>query len=190
MNFTEIVALVLDKHKRPDKLVDTQRAVNAAVLFYSTQFDYERDLVESVLTISPSSYTHEVDISALSRFRKVDYLKYAGTASYIKKLESRVLSSGCDTRDKWYIAGTSLKINMMRSASALDFSYYQYPPVLTDAAPNYWMLQGNWEAIAEKAASRIFTDIGDENSSIRALQDATAADAVFRGDYVRSNQHS
>lgn len=190
MNFTDIIERLLAKHKRPDKLLDSQKAVNAAVLFYATEYDYERDLVEATVSISPASYTHEIDITGLTRFRKVDYIRLAGSLTYMDKLESRRLTSSCDLRNKWYIAGSSLKINMAVEASALDFCYYQYPPVLTDASPTYWMLEGNWEAIMERAASRIFNDIGDTQSSTKALQDATLAAAIFRGDYVRSNQHT
>lgn len=190
MNFTEIVAAVLQKHKRPDKLPDTWRAVNAAVLYYSTEHDYEYDLVESSVVISPASYTHEIDITGLTRFRKVDYIRKPGSFTYMKKLESRIITSTCDLRNKWYIAGTSLKINMAESLSGLDLSYYQYPPTLTDASPDYWMLQGNWAAIIDRAAAQIFNDIGDPQSSVKAMQDATVAAATFRGDYVRSNQHT
>ena len=190
MNFTDIVGLVLDKVKRPDKKVAIQAAVNASILYYSTEYDYKEDLAEQPLLLSPAGYELDYDLAELPLFRKVDYLKYAGTRKYIQELETRTLTAECSILDKYYIAGSSLKIKLAQEATALDLSYFRYPPALTDAAPDYWMLRGNWEAIMERAASKVFNDIGDPRSSQTALQQATLASANFRGDYVRSNQHT
>lgn len=190
MNFTDLVSLVVSSTKRPDKKQLAQTSINAAVLLFSTEHDYERDLQESLVDISPASAQHVIDLSSLTRFRKVDYLKYAGTSRYIQKLQSRILTPGCNLLDKYYVVGSSIKVNMAMEASALDLSYFAYPPVLTDAAPEYWLLEGNWEAVYKMALSKVFTDIGDAESARAALQEATLSNAVFRGDYVRANQHT
>lgn len=190
MNFTEIVNAVIRDVKRPDKIQDARLHVNAALLYYSTEYDYEQDLIEQTLTISPAGYTLEVPIGDLTRFRKVDYLKYAGLRKYVGKLESRILTADCQLQDKWYVAGSSIKINLGTSASALDFSYYAFPPTLTDASPDHWMLNGNWSAIFNKARSALYVNIGDTQSASSALALAERDATIFRGDYVRANQHS
>lgn len=190
MNFTDIVNSVLDDCKRPDKLNAIRIAVNSAVLYYSTEMDYEQDLIELTLPIVAPTDSVALALSDLQRFRKIDYIRRAGTRQYYCKLESRVLTSSCDVRNKWYIGGSTLYINATDQVNALDISYYAYPPRLTDDAPDFWMLHGNWPAITYRAAAEIFKAIGDADSSARAAADALTAYTAFRGDYVRSNQHT
>lgn len=190
MNFTEIVTEILGMTKRPDKILSIRREVNAAVLYYSSENDYRRDLVETTLAITPAGYELIVDIANdLERFRKVSYMKYGGLKVYIDEVQSLRLTKDCELLNKWYISGDSINIKLKNSTSSLDFGYYKYPPVLTDAAPNYWMLNGNWNAILQRAASVVFNDIGDAQSSQKALALASDAAMIFKSDYIRGNQH-
>jgi len=71
MNFTEIVTEIISMTKRPDKINDIRREVNAAILYYSTEHDYRRDLVETTIAITHAGFEVIVDIGLLTRFRKV-----------------------------------------------------------------------------------------------------------------------
>lgn len=189
MNFTAIVNEILRMTKRPEKINDIRRAVNAAILYYSTESDYRRDLVETTITITPAGFERILDLNELTRFRKVSYIKYAGTKVYIDEVESLRLTKNCELLDKWYLSGDSINIRLRASASSLDFAYYRYPEYKTDLLPNYWMLDGNWAAIIEKAAASIFNDIGDSGSAQISERKATELAMIFRNDYNRGSQH-
>lgn len=189
MNFTDIVSSIIQATKRPDKINDIRREVNAAVLWFSTEHDYSRDVEEVQYPLPiPGAQTVISIGTVLPRFRKIAYIKIAGTLHYIKELDSIVPSKTCDLRDKWYLAGNSINVNMSKSATALDIAYYAYPPHLTDASPNYWMLDGNWQAILERALSTILNDIGDAAAARNSEAKAKEAGYVFRGDYNRKAQ--
>lgn len=189
MNFTQIVTEILGMTKRPDKINDIRREVNAAILYYSSEHDYRRDMLETTLAISPAGYELIVAISTLTRFRKIAYLKYAGTKIYVEEIESLMLKKDCDLLDKWYISGDAINIKLKNSASALDFGYYRYPEYKTDLVPGYWMLNGNWAAVLNRAASKVFYTIGDAQASQQAGQAALDAAMIFKNDYIRGNQH-
>jgi hypothetical protein len=190
MDFNGIVAEVLRKTKRPDKLDMIRQQVNAAALFFSSEYDYDGDLIEIVRSAeAPATVSSEfiIPVSSLTRLRSIDYIKIAGTRKYVEKLDSRKLDACTDFRDKWYRAGANINVKLAHEAAALDISYFAFPPVLTPELPNYWMLQGNWIAIMEYAASMIFNDIGDSASSDRAMRAALAAGQVFKSSHVRSD---
>lgn len=189
MNFTDIVSSIIQTTKRPDKINDIRREVNAAVLWFSTEHDYTRDVQEVQYPLPIPGTQTIVSISdVLPRFRKIAYIKIAGTLHYIKELDTIVPSKSCDLRDKWYIAGNSINVNMSRSATHLDIAFYAYPPVLSDASPDYWLLDGNWHAITERALSTILNDIGDVQAARTAEAKAKEAGYVFRGDQTRKAQ--
>lgn len=190
MNFTSIVNAVLAKCKRPDKLEMIRTEVNASTLFFSTEHDYDGDVVEFVRPVTPpdlKSSEFILSMTELTRFRKMDYLRVSGTRHYVKKLASRELGRCTDIRDTWYRAGSNINVLLSVEAPALDVSYYQYPPLLTDLAPDYWMLEGNWSAVMEHAAATIFNDIGDTQSADRALRKAMMDGGIFKSDYIRDH---
>ncbi len=189
MNFTAIVTEILSMTKRPDKINDIRREVNAAILYYSSESDYRRDLVETSIVITPAGYERILKLSELTRFRKVSYIKYAGTRVYVEELDSLKLTKDCDLVNKWYLSGDAINIKLRSSAAALDFGYYRYPEYKTDLLPNYWMLDGNWNAILERAASAVFNDIGDTGSSQVSARKALEAANIFRNDNTRGSQH-
>lgn len=186
MNFTEAVNAVIEKVKRPDKIQLARLEVNAALMLYSSQMDSPRDLVEGIYTSGvPADFTHSILLSTFPRFRKMDWLRYTGTRNYICKLDSRLLGSTQDIRDKYYLAGDSFKVNLANSVDNLEYSYFAWPATLTDAAPNHWQLEGNWPALVAKAASKVFIDIGDAEAAARAEREAAVHFLSFQGDITR-----
>jgi hypothetical protein len=165
MNFTEVVTEVLTTVKRPDKVTVIRREVNAAVAFFSGNQNFSRDVAELVVPIDDNEFTQAVLFASLPRYRKIKYIKRAGTKNYLKRLTAAELGTPCDMQDKFYVAGAGINISMTTKAANLDIGYYQYPPVLTDAAPTYWMIEGGWPMVFNRAASKVFADIGDDASA-------------------------
>jgi hypothetical protein len=184
MNFVQAVEAVIDNVKRPDKLAMARREVNAAILAYSSAMDHPRDLEEVQLALTLGT-THTVALSSLPRFRKMDWVRYPATRFYVKELSSRLLDCAVDIRDKWYVAGSSIKINLSREAGSLDISYYAHPPYLTEAAGSYWQLDANWPAIVASATSKLFIDIGDVESGRAKAAEAATHFITFSGDHNR-----
>jgi hypothetical protein len=181
MNFTEIVAEVVRVTKRPDKILDARREVNAAINFYSIDSFFDRDISEITLPISVGEYTQDIPFSDLPRFRKFQYIKRAGTLNYLSTLDKvKLFIRGCDIVDKYYITGPAVRISMKATAAALDIGYWQYPPILTDAAPEFWQLEGNWPAVLDRAMAKVFANIGDDASSAKHERYAVVAYLAFR----------
>src|SRR5574337_277073 len=144
MNFTEVVNEVISTVKRPDKLIEARRAVNAAINFCCIEADFARDLEENSYPISSSEYVVNIPISADKIFKR---------------------GSECDAKDKYYIAGDSLILQLSTLAEALLIGHYKFPPILTDAAPTFWLLEVSPFMIIDKACATIFAGIGDEKSA-------------------------
>lgn len=191
MDFETLVNEVVAKVKRPDKLALARVQVNAAIRYFSQEHDYRRDLVELVWTPTGggSHYEFIVPISDMARFRKIAYIKLAGKVHYIEELSSLKITKDCDLRDKWYIAGDNINIKSSAEATALDIGYYRYPQYLVDNTVSYWMIEGNWMAILERAASFVFNDIGDAQAAQLALRASNEYASIFKADTIRGSQH-
>ena len=167
MNFTEAVNEVLSVLKRPDKLADVRREVNSAITHFCSDASFDRDRTEASVAISSSEYTQEVALSNLTRYRKMWYVKLGGTKHYLKKLDETLLGKTCDMKDRYYVVGSSIRISSTSLAATLDIGYYQFPPYLTDAAPDFWMLEEQPYMVVDRALSKLFDAIGDAESSRR-----------------------
>ena len=182
MNFTEVVAEVLSIVKRPDKILDIRREVNAAVNFFSSDTDFNRDVTEVLLAIDPLVYSQNLTYSSFIGFRKIQFMKRAGTRNYLTELDAKKITSNACAVDKYYTAGTGIRINMSTLAANLDIGYFAFPPLLTDAAGTFWMLDIAPFMVIDKAAGVILRNIGDEASSKTHIGSATAAYLAFRAD--------
>ena len=182
MNFTEIVIEALAIVKRPDKILDIRREINAAVTFFSGNQNFSRDVMEQLVAIAPAELTQTIALSQLTRFRKIKYLKRAGTKNYLQKLGANELGTNCDMQDRFYVAGSSLKIAMTATAASLDVAYYQYPPFLTDAAPTYWMIDAGWPMVLNRVVAKVFAGIGDDASARMHENYARIDYAAFEAD--------
>lgn len=186
MNFTEIVAKVIDTTKREDKMLVARREVNAALVSFSSDYDFPRDIEELLVTISGVDYTQAIAYAVLPRLRKFQYIRRGGTQQYLSALDpAKQFRSDCDLRDKYYLIGSGVRISMTALSPTLDVGFWQYPPTLTDAAPDHWMLEGNWPAIMNRAIAKIFADIGDDASSSKHERYAVADFLTFRSANIR-----
>jgi hypothetical protein len=185
MNFSEVVAAVNSIVKRPDRIGDVRREVNAALNFFSSDLNATRDVEELLVPIVATEYTQAILLTGFPRFRKFQYIRRAGTKNYLKFLPAKKLyEKDCAYGDKYYIASNSLKISMTELASNLDVGYYVYPPVLTDALDNnsHWLLDSAWPVIYDRALGKILGTIGDSTAAQRHEGFAVAGWLAKRAD--------
>ena len=188
MNFTEVVNEILTRTKRPDKLADIRREVNSAVSIFCADVEAAEDLVESTQAIVSTEYSQALALSLFPRWRKFLYMKYAGSRRYILKLDTKkMFTSDCKMADRYYVVGTNVNINLGTLASNLDIGYYAYPPTLTDATPNHWLLDRAWNCVFDRAVAKIYADIGDAPSADRHERYATIAWLTHRADIVKES---
>lgn len=189
MNFTDIVSSVLGTLKRPDKLNEVRREVNAAILHYCSLDNFAEDIQEIQYQLPVAGSEAIINtVSEFTRYRKIAYIKISGTKIYVKPLDSLVPEPCADLRNKYYQAGVNLNINLSQSATHLDIGYYQYPPTLTDASPTHWILNGNWYAVEQKALATLLNDIGDTGASQLAERKAAMAFVTFKNDKRRGGE--
>lgn len=176
MNFTEVVSEVLRIVERPDKLRDIQREVNAAINSYSADTFFAGDFVELNLPTT-DQLAFAIPLTDTPRLRSIKYIKRGATKIFLIKITSQMLfDSKCDLRNTYYLAGNSIKINLAEPTTSIDIGYYEFPPFLTDAAPQHWMLDGYWPMVVDRAAARVFLSLGDDSS---ARLHESAANAAY-----------
>lgn len=182
MDFTAAVNEALSILKRPDKTLDVRREINAAVTHFSCDANFPRDVEEILLPITATEYSQNIPYTSLPRFRKMQFIKRAGTYEYLEELQAKKLANSLDIKDRWYIAGTGVRINMCKLAANLDVAFYQYPTILTDIAPTHWILDQNPWMVIDRAVAKIFVNIGDKASADVHGAASKEAFTVFRND--------
>lgn len=178
MNFLEAQNEVISHTKRPDKLVDIKSQLNRAIAFFTLKADFSRDLVETSIPADPALYGDTIDLTALAvpfvRFRKFKYIKPTNVRYYLNTIDPTQLLTpqGRVQPNRYYVAGNSLTYTLSALTSVLECGYYQYAPLLVNNTDEHWMLDLMPWAVIEKAASRIFFNIGDE-ASARSFEDSS-----------------
>lgn len=166
MNFTEACNHVSDIVARPDLIVQIRREVNAAINFFSVEGDFAYDYDETSVAIDPSVYVQSVPLSSLTRFRKVVYIRPSNRGKMLTSINpAKAFVEGKQRCDAFYIAGSSIVVNLSKQAPQLLIGYKQYPPVLTDANGSHWMLDMLPWMVINKAAAVIFRHIGNNDEA-------------------------
>lgn len=183
MNFSQVVQAVLDITKRPDKLAEAERAVNAALSFFCLKEKFQQDLIEDSIAISPTLYGDTISLASLTRFRHFKYIKTPGTLGYLNRLGSDKIFTpgGAMQRNCYYVAGTNLTYILSTLAATLEVGYYTYPATLS-GTQTHWLLDMIPQAVIDQAASKIFQLIGDDSSMKLHLAIATEAYDVMVRD--------
>lgn len=170
MTFDEVVNDVLGIIKRPDKLVQTQVAVNSQLKRAILKTNFSHDLVEGSIPIDSSLYNQTINLAQLSpalvRFRKWKYIKLYGAYGYLEPSDAQnvFVPAGSMQTDIFYMMGTNLTIITSTTAESLLVGYYQYPPNLS-GSQTHWLLEICPELIVNRAAADMFNAIGDQASS-------------------------
>lgn len=164
MNYTEAVNEVLGIVKRPDKLVDVQRAVNAAINFCCIEGNFARDRQEQTVPLDATAYAQNIQLSLLTRFRKVDCMRPSNRKEYLRHLDpSKLFVKGCEELDVYYIAGDQINLKLKTLATEMLIAYFSYPPVLL-GTQTFWLLDTVPYMIIDRAAAQVFNAIGDDKS--------------------------
>lgn len=188
MNLTEAKDEVIGITKRPEKETEILSQLNRAIAFYTLKNDWARDLVEDTLVLDPTLYGQTVDLSTLTRFRKIKYLRPSSQRIYLRSIgvDQVITPNGRVQPNRFFVGGQSLTVTMGALDSGLEIGYYTYAPTLTETAPDntYWMLDLMPWAIIDKAASHIFRSIGDETSSKQYLETSVEFFVAARKDFT------
>jgi len=166
MNFTEAVNEAVGITKRPDKIADIRREINAAINYYCMESDFSFDRQEQTLAINANEYAGNILLSSLTRFRKVDCIRPINRNKFLDPLDPKKIFTpgGCEVLNVYYIAGTQINYKLSQGAPSLLIAYYSFPPTLT-GTESFWMLDMSPYMVINRAASVIFTNIGDDSSA-------------------------
>lgn len=166
MNFTQVVDAVVDITKRPDKRTAIEREVNSAINFCTIEGNFARDIIEDVYSIDPSQYAQSLPLTTFTRWRKFAYIKMPTAKHYIDPVDpSKLFEKNQERKDVYYVVGDGIKFRLCRLSSSLYIGHFTYPPVLTDANPNYWLLDVSPYMIIAKAAQAIFSEVGNSTEA-------------------------
>lgn len=166
MNFTQIVNEVIAITKRADKLSDIRRNVNSVLNQVCAAGDFARDHNELLVSLTPGEYAGSILLSALPRYRKINYILPTGYRRYLDPTDPRAVFTNCtQQQNAFYVSGDQINYNLSALVADAKVGYFQYPPTLTDASPDFWLLEVEPYCIIEGAAARTFTDIGDDASA-------------------------
>tara|TARA_R110000851_G_scaffold62639_2_gene143520 strand:- start:473 stop:1063 length:591 start_codon:yes stop_codon:yes gene_type:complete len=173
MNLNELITEVYTLTNRPDLVAETTSAVKAATLkAHKTDF-YSKDIYETGIQFTESSYKQSLDyIALISNFRAFKYLRKAdsftddeGVFFTVLTPEETVDSYGKNRTDVAYIAGRVLEI---RSSTNFQYAYLgcYVAPIITNAGYSSWVADLCPFAIVYEACRVIFKSIGyDEQSN-------------------------
>ena len=166
MNFTEVVTEVARLTSRPDKILDIQREVNAAINFCSIESNFARDLEENSYAINAVNLAQSLPLSGFLRWRKFAYIKPPAVKYYLTQRDPMlVFQNGVEDRNVYYVVGDEVKFSLCSPSATLLIGHFKYPPTLTDASPNYWLLEVSPYMIIHKAAASLFASIGNNTEA-------------------------
>lgn len=183
MNFTEAVKEVLAIVKRPDKIGDIRREVNSALNWCCIETEFARDLIEATVPVDPNVYVQSLALDMFTRFRKFEYLKAPTAKCTLASIApNAVFTNGREAINSYYIAGNSVVLKTASLQNSMQAGWFAYPPTLTDTNPNYWLLETSPYMIIDRAASKVLTNIGDDASASRHMNQFTVAYLSARRD--------
>jgi hypothetical protein len=190
MDFPAVLQEVVREIKRPEKANSARREINAAVTFYCLDNLFQRDFVEQNVAINATQAAQAIAISSLTRMRHIKYIKRGGTRCFLKILpDSELFNSNCDLRDRYYIVGDNININMATLAPTLDIGYYSYPPLLNETTQKtFWLLDVAPYMVIDRACAALFKGMGDEKSFQTMRESAREGYLAARKDLGIANQ--
>ncbi len=170
MTYDEIVAEVVRMTARPDKQASIQILVNSAISFCVKEGNFNRDVDELEITVTPTDYLHSLDLADLPRFRKVQYIRPSNRMSYIEHLEpDKIFVNNRQLCDVFYIVGDSIKINSKALTPSFLVGYYRYPPTLGGLVQDFWLIEVSPYMIIYKAASDLYSEVGNSAEASKLL---------------------
>ena len=190
MNFAEVVAEVLGMVKRPDKITMIKSKVNQALNTVCLGNNFARDVQERSIAIDPNAYAQNLPLGEFVRFRKFAYIKPDNRKCYIHPLDAdKIFAKGLELLDKYYVAGDQVNFKLARTAPNLLVGWFAHPPILTEQAGAFWLLDVCPYLIIDKAAALAFKAIGDDASAQQKEADFRTQAAVVLSDLTYGVKH-
>lgn len=178
MNFTELVAEVIQITKRPDLATATESAVKAATLKAHQSDYFFNDLIEVAVEFDEPRFIQTFDPKqVVPRFRQAKYIRiWEGDVNgYAKEflehiqIEAALDNYGHIRTNVFYMAGAFLQIRGTQPVEKVLFGAYQHPLVTPSENLNSWIADEYPWAIVYEAARTIFLQVGYQEQS-RAMQ--------------------
>lgn len=189
MNFTELVAEVVDITKRPDLTSSIESAVKAATLKAHQSDYFFNDLIEVAVEFDEARYIQTFDPKqVVPRFRQAKYIRIweGGIDGYAKdflehiQIEAALDNYGCTRTDVFYMAGAFLQIRGTAPVEKVLFGAYQHPLITPEASYKSWIADEYPWAIIYEAARTVFLQIGYQEQS-RSMQSLTGEQYAVLG---------
>lgn len=165
MNQTQIIADVTARIRRPDLTADIAGAVRATIIEVHTSSRFPRDLVEEIVSITP---TTNPKINFPTRFRDAQIVAPMTPEEQIILLPTRdgsyeeaspaefMTPAGRTLTNIWYKAGTQLVVRSGIEVSKLYLLYYQNPNV-TDVVLETWAMAADSDMFVYGALGRLYS---------------------------------
>ena len=178
MTLAELITEVYSLTGRPDRIAETLSAIKSATLKAHQSDYFYKDVFESGLSFSSSTFVQSLDYrTLLPRWRALKYLrKYdAATNTPGKELDiilpDNVLDSYKVTKtDICYVAGSYVQINSSTEENTYILGCYLNPDI-TEASYTSWVALDHPYIIIFDAAATVFKAIGkdEEAAAYRGL---------------------
>lgn len=180
MDFSELVAEVINITKRPDLATSTESHTKAAILKAHQSDFFFNDLVEVAVEFDTPRYIQTFDPKQIvPRFRQAKYMRiWEGDVNGYPKdflqhiqIEAALDHYGYTKTNVFYMAGQFLQIRGTAEVTKVLFGAYQHPLVTPKESLVSWIADEYPWAIIFEAARTLFLQIGyqEQSSSMRSL---------------------
>jgi hypothetical protein len=183
MDFITLVEKVQEIVKRPDKDALIKNFINEAIREFVLTGSFAEDILEETLAIDPLSYGGTLDISDLTRFRRIFYLRPEGQGLTLVKTnpEDMIRCNGA-AANRYFVAGNAITFTLSSTASNMLIAYYTYPATMQLDESTHWLSTACPYAVINKAAGMLFSAIGDDTSANTYLALAQNSFNIFMRD--------
>ena len=172
MTFAEQLEEVYLITNRRDLEAETKSAIKAATLKAHHSDFYSKDIFETGVEFSSSSYRQSLDyVTLYSNFRAFKYVRVVtgedddlGTTIEIITPEEVLDSYGCNRNDIAYVAGRVLEIRSSTSFTKILIGAYVLP-IVREVDYLSWVAEQHPFAIVYEAARVVFKAIGYSEQS-------------------------
>src|SRR5256885_6877502 len=195
-----IIQLILDDTQRLDKVEEIKRRIQRAVMKHHFKDFYKKDHVDAIYAFVVSDTEQVIDTTLIDRFRAVSYIRKFMTVDVngnpiTPTTEQGDLTEtapekafdgyGFDKLNVFYRSGTAIKIRSSTPMNQVFMGYYTFPIIEPIASMDSWIATEYPELIAVKAKARIFKDIGKDDESKSAKDEADTELSILQTNNIR-----
>lgn len=162
-SFRQLVSNTVTVTNRPDLLAETELAVRQAVLSYHHLDFFWRDKTTGIISVSTGGRArHAIPLTKFQGFRAAESIVpyYAGTDTCAKPL-AKATRMGQHTANYWLLAGNELIIHSATLTHQFQFTYWQNPTLMPEAAFSSWVADLYPDAVEDAACAKVFEMVRD-----------------------------